>query len=242
MDSAQTADGSPQPPRQRVALHRSQRAVAAVVAESHRTIPSAFAAVRVQIDSAIGLGRELTRREHCLIGLPELLVKAVASLRPQFVLCFATLVGDDGLELAESARIGVTVEVGSGMSVPVLPDAEASSWRQVATTLMEFRLAAMRGGLLTRELVGANIVLAVHSDPDVTVVVPMVFPGQVCAVSLGGPQNELAFTEDGTVTSRSVVQLGIAYDHRVINAREALSFLQAIKALLESPEALAPLG
>ncbi|MGI5241708.1 2-oxo acid dehydrogenase subunit E2 [Dactylosporangium sp. CA-139066] len=221
-----------------VALSKAQRAVAEAVAASHRDVPAAFAAMKVRVDAALALGRELTRRERCLVGLPELLVKAVATLEPRFRHCFAALVGADRLRLAEAAHVGVTIDVGTGLRVPVVRDAAARPWRELAGELMRFRLSAMRGEADGRDLRGANIVVALHTDDAVTFAVPIVFPGQVCAVSLPATQRELDLADDGTVTARTVVQLGLAYDHRVINGREAVLFLAALRELLESPAAL----
>ncbi|HTJ36030.1 MAG TPA: 2-oxo acid dehydrogenase subunit E2 [Dactylosporangium sp.] len=225
-----------------VALGKAQRAVADVVTASHRSVPDAFVAMKVRVDGALALGRELTRRERCLVGLPELLVKAVASLEPRFRHCYAALVGEDRLRLADAAHVGITIDVGTGLRVPVVRDAAARPWRDLATAVMRYRLGAMKGEADARDLRGANIVVALHTDDAVTFAVPIVFPGQVCAVSLGAIQRELDLADDGTVTARTVVQLGLAFDHRVINGREAVQFLTAIRELLESPPGLEQLG
>jgi 2-oxoglutarate dehydrogenase E2 component (dihydrolipoamide succinyltransferase) len=221
-----------------VGLDKTQLAVAEVVTASHRDVPDAFVAMKVRVDDALALGRELTRRERCLVGLPELLVRAVALLEPEFPHCFATLVGGDRLRLAGAAHVGVTIDVGTGLRVPVVRDAAARPWRDLATEMMRFRVSAMRGQADARDLRGANIVVALHTDDGVTFAVPIVFPGQVCAVSLPAAQRELDLADDGAVTARTVVQLGLAYDHRVINGREAVRFLTALRERLESPAAL----
>ena len=93
----------------------------------------------------------------------------------------------------------------------------------------------MSGSFRERELTGGNIVVALHNDRDVLAAIPFVFPGMICAVSLAGPREELVLDEDGTVRARTVANLGLAYDHRFVNGRDAAMFLQHVKDLVEAP-------
>lgn len=223
-------------------LPRAQQAVASVVTDSHRNIPAAFVAVKARVGASLDLGRRLTREHRCLIGLPELLIKAIAAQHEQFPLCFASPVDPATVRLAPAAQVGITVDVGKGLHIPVIRNVADLSWRELGQTVMGFRLTAMRGAFRPDELVGASLIVALHNDEDVTVAVPLVFPGQVCAVSLGAVQQELTLTDEGEVRAESVVQVGLAYDHRVINGSDAVAFLKAIAGLLGAPETLEPLG
>lgn len=230
-------------PNQRVyPLSRLQQAVAAVVTESHRSVPTGFVAVKAVLDRAIPFARRLSRTHRCLIGVPELLVRAVAAQHTAFPLCFAHLRDASTVVLSDAAHVGVTVDVGDGLQVPVVHHADRLRWRELAETMMRFRTTAMRGAFRPGDLAGGAILVALHNDPDVTVAVPLVFPGQVCAVSLGGTQRELALDDGGRVTARPVAQLGLAYDHRVVNGADAVAFLRAVAGLLGSPDRLEPLG
>lgn len=110
---------------------------------------------------------------------------------------------------------------------------------EIAETLMDFRSRAGGEGFRAGELAGGTIVVSLHTDPDVVLAGPIVFPGQTCVVAIGGTQDELALDTDGRVVTRRFVNLSAVYDHRVVNGREAVAFLQAVKAALESPEHLA---
>jgi 2-oxoglutarate dehydrogenase E2 component (dihydrolipoamide succinyltransferase) len=222
----------------RLALTRAQRAVGSVVSESHATIPAAFAAIGVSVDGASDLARRITRRSRRLVGIPELLVKAVAGLRDEHPLFFAT--GYDGTSVmpADGSHVGVTVDVGTGLFIPVVRDAHELSCEEIADEMIDFRTKAMRGGFREPDLNGANIVVSLHNDADVVAAVPIVFPGQTCVVSLAGTRSELALDATGAVVARGVTTIGIAYDHRVVNGREAVRFLQELKRALEDPAPL----
>ncbi|MEV0804960.1 2-oxo acid dehydrogenase subunit E2 [Micromonospora sp. NPDC050200] len=220
-------------------LSRAQRAVAAVVTESHREVPAALAVVKVRADAALTVARQLTRATRTLVGLPELLVKAIGGLRAEHPLLFATPGDGTSVRLAEAAHVGVTIDVGTGLFVPVVRDVEELTCAEIAETLMDFRTRAGGDGFRAGELAGGTIVVSLHTDPDVVLAGPIVFPGQTCVVAIGGTQDELALDGTGSVVVRRFVNISAVYDHRVVNGRDAVAFLQAVKSALEAPDRLA---
>jgi 2-oxoglutarate dehydrogenase E2 component (dihydrolipoamide succinyltransferase) len=70
---------------------------------------------------------------------------------------------------------------------------------------------------------------------DVVVAVPIILPPQIAIVSIGSPQPELALDESGRVHERAALTVGLSYDHRVVNGRQAVEFLTAFKSGLERP-------
>ncbi|MEV0428685.1 2-oxo acid dehydrogenase subunit E2 [Micromonospora sp. NPDC050495] len=239
--AALAAGDAPQPddPRPVHPLPRSQRAVAAVVTESHREVPAALAVIKVRVDAALAVARRLTRATRTLVGLPELLVKAVGGRREEHPLLFASPGDGNTVRLAEAANVGVTIDVGTGLFIPVIRDVEELTCAELAETLMDFRTRAGAEGFRAGELTGGAIVVSLHTDPDVVLAGPIVFPGQTCVVALGGTQDELALDPAGQLVTRRHVNISAGYDHRVVNGREAVAFLQAVKAALEAPDRLA---
>ncbi|GAA4564934.1 2-oxo acid dehydrogenase subunit E2 [Planotetraspora kaengkrachanensis] len=216
-------------------LPRVQRAVAKVVRVSHATIPAAYTVVKADTGPLLELAARMTREVRRPVGLPELVTSAVARLHADFPLCFATLVDDASALLPDAPHVGVTIDAGEGLYVPVIHDAARRSVKQIATRLMEYRLAALTGDFREDDLTGANIAVTLHHDGDVTLAVPLIFPGHACALAVTSPQAELRL-DGGEVVTRTVVNIGMAYDHRLVNGRDAALFLRALKALLESPQ------
>jgi 2-oxoglutarate dehydrogenase E2 component (dihydrolipoamide succinyltransferase) len=217
-------------------LPRTQRAIAAVVTEAHQTIPAATAVIKVQVEDALVAARQVSRQAGMLVGLPELLIKVVGELRERFPIFFAASAGDGVMRLAEAAHIGVTVDVGTGLFVPVVRDAGDRSLADIAETLLRFRTNAMEHGFHDADLAGMNIMVSLHNEPDLVLAVPIIYPGTTCVVCLAGVQSELTLDEAGEVTTGRVVNVSATYDHRAINGRDAVLFLQAVKAALEYPE------
>ncbi|MEZ0072285.1 2-oxoglutarate dehydrogenase E2 component (dihydrolipoamide succinyltransferase) [Planotetraspora sp. GP83] len=215
-------------------LSRVQRAVARAVRTSHEIIPTAYTVVKTDVGAALELAGRLTREVRRPVGLPELVTHAVARMHEEFPLFYATLVDQESARLAEAPHVGVTIDTGAGLYVPVIHDAGRRSIKEIASRLMEYRLAALTGDFREDDLAGANIAVTLHHDGDVTLAIPLIFPGHVCALAVTSPQAVLQL-EGGQVVSRSVANIGLSYDHRLINGRDAGLFLRALKTRLESP-------
>ncbi|MGP9017097.1 2-oxo acid dehydrogenase subunit E2 [Streptomyces sp. BR1] len=222
----------------RVPLSQLQRAIGSVVTESLRTIPTSFTVLRVRVDAAEDSARELARHTDVAISLPELLISELARLRGDFPAFFATYHDDGTIAHADGSHIGVTVDLGQGLYIPVVRDADELSVADVAERLEDIRFSALRGSFKGSELTGATITLSLNNDADVVFTQPIVFPGQTCMVSLGGTQSVLELTDEGEVVATRRAHIGLAFDHRVINGRDAVLFLQALKSALEQPVAV----
>lgn len=216
---------------------RVQRRIAEVVTESHRTIPVAYALMRVDVTEALVRAREMTRRERALIGIPELVIDATAALLERFPVFFASPAGPEGARPATAVGVGVTIDVGRGMFVPVVKNADRLGPAGIARELTRFRSVAMNGAFTEADLSDGVITLTLHTDDAMIMAIPIIFPGQMCALALTAPRPEVVEDRGGGFTVRKVVSLGLAYDHRYINGRQAAEFLGAIRAAIESPAA-----
>lgn len=216
-------------------LSPRQITIAETVSRSHAAIPRAFLAMKVTCDAALAALSELSTQEAGMIGLTELLVKIVAGLRPQFPFCFGRLVDQTRFEPAAVAHVGVTLDIGKGLFVPVVRDAATRSLPDIADTLMDFRIKALRNAFKETDLTGGNISISLNTEEDIVFVLPIILPDQTCMLSLNAVTTEPVLLPDQTITTRRSVILGLAYDHRVINGYEAVQFVKAIKAQIEAP-------
>jgi 2-oxoglutarate dehydrogenase E2 component (dihydrolipoamide succinyltransferase) len=225
-------DVNVRPPK--VPLPAHQRAVAQAVLRSHTSIPTAFTMVKVMAAEVLRRQRLWGERTRAFIGLPEFVIKAIAARRGSFPRCFAVVNDDLTVEYFAHPHIGVSIDAGRGLFLPVVRHADTVTVADIAATLMDFRVRAQRGMLTGADLSGGAITLTLHTPPGVVLARPIVFPGQTCALSLCGLQDEVYLDGSGVARSRRFVHLGLAYDHRLVNGREAAEFLDAIRADLEA--------
>lgn len=221
-----------------IRLSAAQQAIAGVVTRSHQSIPAAFLAVKVPADAALRLRAELAGESPADIGLPELLVKAVAGLRERFPLCFGSYRADGTVSVIAGAHTAITLDLGHGLYAPVIKHADRLPLTEIASVLADLRISALRGSFRDADLSGGNITISLSNDPDTVLARPIVFPGQTCMLCLCGTQQEVYRTSAGTLDVRHVAHLGISYDHRVINGRDASDFLHELKRVLAEPRGL----
>ena len=226
-DVPRRAEGHPLPP--------TQRRVAEVVTASHRDIPAAFTVLRLDVDTALARTRVLTEQTGAAVDLAALLIKAAAGLHKAHPHVFATRTPDGLVHDADAPAIGVTVDVGTGLYTPVIRDAQTSSVSDIADALAELRMKALRTTLREDDLTGMNLLLALNNSPGVVMAQPIIPPGVTCALSLADVHEEVVLTSTGTPRTRAVTDLGLAYDHRMVNGAGAAAFLSAIRDALNIP-------
>ena len=209
-----------------------QRRIADVVATSHREIPAAFTVVRLALDGALARARRLTEETGAAVGLAELLIKTVAGLCEDHPWIFATLTADGLVVDAGHAAVGVTVDVGTGLYAPVIRDPAALSVSDIADELAAMRMKALRNRLREEDLTGMNLLVALNNGPGVVLAQPIIPPGVTAALSLPDVHQEVILAADGTPHTRAVADLGLAYDHRLVNGAQAAAFLDAIRVAL----------
>ncbi|MFI7672183.1 2-oxo acid dehydrogenase subunit E2 [Actinophytocola sp. NPDC049390] len=237
LDTDTPPDAPPEAPRRAEGhpLSPTQRRVAEVVTASHRDIPAAFTVLRLDVDTALATTRLLTERTGAAVDLAALLIKAVAGLHEAHPHVFATRTPDGLVHAADAPAVGVTVDVGTGLYTPVIRDASTSSVSDIADALAELRMKALRTRLREDDLTGMNLLVALNNSPGVVMAQPIIPPGVTCALSLADVHDEVVLTPAGTPRTRTVTDLGLAYDHRMVNGAGAAAFLSAVRDALNAP-------
>jgi 2-oxoglutarate dehydrogenase E2 component (dihydrolipoamide succinyltransferase) len=209
------------PGTQLLPLSRLQQAIAATVTSS-LAVPAAFTLVKIYLPEAGDRP-----------GVAEQVIHATAALREQYPAFFGRLTGQGTLAVSPGAHIGITFDLGHGLYMPVLRHAQTLSMREISTALLRFSVQARRGRFTASELSGCNIGMTLHTESAVVFAQPIIHPGTSCALAVCATLDEYRPAPDGSMRLRQLFHLGISYDHRVINGRDAVLFLDAIKRAIE---------
>lgn len=133
--------------------------------------------------------------------------------------------------------IGVAVSTDRGLVVPVLRDADKMSMAEIEAKIAEYALKARNGKLTMEEMQGGTF----------TITNGGVFGSLLATPILNSPQSgilgmhkiqERPVVENGQIVIRPMMYLALSYDHRIIDGKESVTFLVAIKELLEDPSRL----
>ncbi|MFJ6198199.1 2-oxo acid dehydrogenase subunit E2 [Micromonospora sp. NPDC092111] len=217
--------GRPLPP--------SQRRIVDVVETSHREIPVAFTAVRVDVTAALAHARRAADESGAEVSLTEVVIAAVASLHERFPALYAQLTGDGRVLDAAQPSVGLTVDVGTGLFLPVIRDAAKLNLGDLADTVVELRMKALRNRLREDDMTGMNFLVALNDTPGVIYAQPIIPPGVTCALSVPDVHREVVLDVGGEVRERMTADLGLAYDHRLVNGAQAGAYLAALSAALQ---------
>ena len=219
-------------PADAIELTRHQRAVARTVTASRREIPDAFLLIKIDCDRALDSLAATSATTGMQVGLLEALVWLTGKLRSGHPHFFGHVIDEESFLPATAAHIGVTLDQGRGLFVPVVRDVDRLTLEQVAETLDEYRYRAFRGEFAEPSLGEGAFSVALIAEPDVVFSVPVILPGQVGMLSLCAVMEEFIL-DDGEIRARRVTHLGLAYDHRFINGREAGAFCRELKNAIE---------
>ena len=178
-------------------------------------------------------GESFQQRYQAKLGFMSFFVKAVIDGLKQFPAINAQ-VKDNAIVYHNYYDIGVAVGSGKGLVVPVLRNAERMSFAEVEIGIGDFARRAKENKLKVEELQGGTFTISNGGVYGSLLSTPIVNPPQSGVLGLHAIQ-ERAVARDGNVVIRPMMYVALTYDHRVVDGREAVSFLKRIKDVMENP-------
>jgi 2-oxoglutarate dehydrogenase E2 component (dihydrolipoamide succinyltransferase) len=130
--------------------------------------------------------------------------------------------------------IGIAVGGGKGLVVPVLRDAEHQSFAQIEIAIADFARRAREARLNPEDLEGGTFTITNGGIYGSLLSTPIVNPPQTAILGMHAIQ-ERPVARAGAVVIRPMMYVALTYDHRLVDGREAVSFLKHIKELVEEP-------
>ena len=131
--------------------------------------------------------------------------------------------------------IGIAVGGGRGLVVPVLRNAESMSFAAIEVAIADFAKRAIQNKIGLAELQGGTFTISNGGIYGSMMSTPIVNPPQSGILGMHATQDR-PVAIDGQVVVRPMMYLALTYDHRVVDGREAVTFLRRIKELVEHPE------
>jgi len=133
--------------------------------------------------------------------------------------------------------ISIAVGGGKGLVVPVVRNAELLSFAEIEQTISDFATRAKSGQLKPDELMGGTFTITNGGVFGSMLSTPIVNPPQSGILGLHAIQDR-PVARNGQVVIRPMMYVALTYDHRIVDGREAVSFLKRIKDFIEAPSRL----
>jgi 2-oxoglutarate dehydrogenase E2 component (dihydrolipoamide succinyltransferase) len=225
---------------QRVPMSRLRQRVAERLLESQATaaILTTFNEVNMQpvIDIRNKYKVQFEKEHGVKLGFMSFFVKAVVAALKKYPIVNASVDGDD---IVYHGYFDVGMAVGSprGLVVPIIRNADSMAFSEIEKAIGDFGKRAQEGRLSIDELTGGTFSISNGGVFGSMLSTPIINPPQSAILGIHATKDR-AVVEDGQIVVRPMNYLALSYDHRIIDGREAVLFLVAIKEALEDPSRL----
>lgn len=173
------------------------------------------------------------RHNGTRLGFMGFFVRASVEALKRFPVVNASIDGNDVVYHGYQ-DIGVAVSSDRGLVVPVLRDADAMSFADIEAKIREYGLKARDGKLAIEDITGGTFTITNGGVFGSLLSTPILNPPQTAILGMHKIQDR-AVVVNGQVVVRPMMYLALSYDHRLIDGKDAVQFLVAIKDMIEDP-------
>lgn len=181
--------------------------------------------------------KEKFEKEHGVkLGFMSFFVKAAVAALKKFPVVNASV---DGKDIVYHGYFDIGIAIGSprGLVVPILRDADQMSIADIERAIVDYAVKAKDGKIAIEDLTGGTFSITNGGTFGSMMSTPIINPPQSAILGMHATK-ERAVVENGQVVVRPMMYLALSYDHRIIDGREAVLTLVAIKDALEDPARL----
>jgi 2-oxoglutarate dehydrogenase E2 component (dihydrolipoamide succinyltransferase) len=181
--------------------------------------------------------KERFEKEHgARLGFMSFFVKACVEALKRFPVVNASVDGND-VVYHEYYDVGVAVSTERGLVVPVLRDADQMSFGEIEQTVVGYATRAREGSITLEELTGGTFTITNGGVFGSLLSTPILNMPQSAILGMHKIQ-ERPVAIDGQVVVRPMMYLALTYDHRLVDGKDSVQFLVAVKEMLEDPARL----
>lgn len=176
------------------------------------------------------------KKHGVALGFMSFFVKACAEALREFPEVNASIDGND-IVYHNYYDIGVAVGSKRGLVVPVIRDADQLHFDEIEKTIRDLAERANSGKLTLEDLEGGTFTISNGGIYGSVLSTPLLNPPQSGILGMHAIQDR-PVVRDGEIVIRSMMNIALSYDHRIIDGQQAVSFLKQIKSYIDNPETL----
>ncbi|WP_142849601.1 2-oxoglutarate dehydrogenase complex dihydrolipoyllysine-residue succinyltransferase [Telmatospirillum sp. J64-1] len=224
---------------ERVRMTRLRKRIAERLKEAQNTAAMLTTFNEVDMTAIMELRNQhkdaFEKKHGVKLGFMSFFVKASITALKEWPAVNAEIDGDD-IVYKNHYDIGVAVGTPQGLVVPVLRDADEMSFATVEKTIGAFGKKARDGKLTMEEMMGGTFTISNGGVYGSLMSTPILNPPQSAILGMHKTMMRPMVMPDGSIQARPMMYLALSYDHRIIDGREAVSFLVRVKECLEDPQ------
>ena len=241
------AQAAPAAPRvsdareERVRMTRLRRTIAARLKEAQNTAAMLTTFNEVDMSAVMALRseyRDAFEKKHSgvRLGFMSFFVKACVAALQEFPAVNAEIDGED-IVYKHFVHMGIAVGGAGGLVVPVVRDADRMSFAEIEKAIADFGRRARDGALKLDELTGGTFSITNGGIYGSLMSTPILNPPQSAILGMHKIQDR-PMVVGGKIEIRPMMYLAVSYDHRIVDGKEAVSFLVRVKEGVEDPRRL----
>ena len=226
---------------ERVKMSRLRMTIARRLKEAQNTAAMLTTFNEVDMSEVINLRnayKELFQRKHGVkLGFMSFFVRAVTQALKEIPQLNAEIHGDE-IIYKNYYHIGVAVGTQRGLVVPVVREADTLSLAEIEKAIGDFAQRARAGTLKLEEMTGGTFTITNGGVYGSLMSTPILNLPQTGILGMHKIMQRPVVMEDGSIQARPMMYLALTYDHRIVDGREAVTFLVRVKEFLEDPKRL----
>ncbi|PJB69806.1 MAG: dihydrolipoyllysine-residue succinyltransferase [Alphaproteobacteria bacterium CG_4_9_14_3_um_filter_47_13] len=226
---------------QRVRMTRLRQRIAQRLKEAQNTAAILTTFNEVDMGAIMDLRnayKDVFEKKHGVkLGFMSFFTKAAINALKEIPAVNAEIDGDD-IIYKNYYDIGMAVSTPQGLVVPVIRDCDTKSMAQIEKDIMEMGVKARDGKIELEDMTGGTFTITNGGVFGSLVSTPILNAPQSGILGMHKIQQRPMVMPDGSIAARPMMYLALSYDHRVIDGRDAVTFLVRIKEALEDPQRL----
>lgn len=229
-----------EPGEERVRMTRLRATIARRLKEAQNTAAMLTTFNEVDMSAVMGLRAEyrdaFEKRHGVKLGFMSFFVKACVAALQEFPAVNAEIEGDE-VVYKNFVHMGIAVGGPNGLVVPVLRHAEALDFAEIEKRIADFGKRVRDGQLKLEEMAGGSFTITNGGIYGSLMSTPILNPPQSGILGMHKIQ-ERPMVVAGKIEARPMMYLALSYDHRIVDGKEAVSFLVRMKESIEDPRRL----
>jgi 2-oxoglutarate dehydrogenase E2 component (dihydrolipoamide succinyltransferase) len=226
------------PREERVRMTRLRKRIAENLKASQNTAATLTTYNEADMTAVMALRdqmRDVFEKKHGVrLGFMSFFIKACVTALREFPVVNASIDGEE-IVYKNHYDIGVAVGLEEGLVVPVVRDADALSFAQIEATIARLAKKARDGALTLDELQGGTFTISNAGVYGSLNSMPILNLPQSAVLGMHKIQQRPVVLADGSIVAKPMMYLALSYDHRLIDGRQAVSFLVRVKDCIENP-------
>ena len=234
------APRAPEEGEERVKMTRLRATIARRLKEAQNTAAMLTTFNEVDMGAAMALRAEykdvFEKKHGVKLGFMSFFVKAAVAALKEFPAVNAEIAGDE-IVYKNFVHMGIAVGGPSGLVVPVVRHADSLSFAEIEKTIAAYGKKARDGALKLDELAGGSFTITNGGIYGSLMSTPILNPPQSGILGMHKIQDR-PMAVGGKVEIRPMMYIALSYDHRIVDGKEAVSFLVRVKESIEDPRRL----